>query len=53
METKEYQNEVSKFQPRKNFNSKDDMIQHAVLGLNSEAGEIAGIFQKKIPGTQD
>lgn len=28
----------------------DEMINHAVLGLNSEAGELAGIFQKKYQG---
>lgn len=50
MNTSEYQMAVAKFQPRKNFKSKDDMISHAVLGLNSKAGEIAGIFQKKYQG---
>ena len=26
------------------------MLMHAVLGLNSEAGEVAGIFQKEYQG---
>lgn len=29
---------------------KRDMLMHAVLGLASEAGEVAGIFQKKYQG---
>lgn len=29
---------------------KDDMIRHAVFGLASEAGEVAGIFQKAYQG---
>lgn len=29
---------------------KDDMIRHAVFGLASEAGEVAGIFQKMYQG---
>lgn len=28
----------------------EELIQHAVLGLNSEAGEIAGIYQKMYQG---
>lgn len=30
--------------------SHEEAVMHAVLGLNSEAGEIAGIFQKKFQG---
>lgn len=29
---------------------KKAMLQHAVLGLNSEAGEVAGIYQKEFQG---
>ncbi|NCE64119.1 nucleotide pyrophosphohydrolase [Pseudoflavonifractor sp. 524-17] len=29
---------------------KQDMLMHSVLGLASEAGEVAGIFQKKYQG---
>lgn len=29
---------------------KDDMVRHAVFGLASEAGEVAGIFQKMYQG---
>lgn len=32
------------------YNQKWDMLMHAVLGLNSEAGEVAGIFQKEYQG---
>lgn len=32
------------------YSNKDDMMRHAILGLNSEAGEVAGIFQKKYQG---
>lgn len=32
------------------YDRKDDMINHAVLGLNSEAGELAGIYQKSYQG---
>lgn len=32
------------------YTNKDDMMYHAVLGLNSEAGEVAGIFQKRYQG---
>lgn len=33
-----------------NDKQKEDMIYHAVFGLASEAGEVAGIFQKKYQG---
>ena len=32
------------------YDQKRDMLMHAVLGLASEAGEVAGIFQKKHQG---
>lgn len=32
------------------YERKEDMLRHAVLGLNSEAGEVAGIFQKEYQG---
>lgn len=32
------------------FNQREDMISHGVLGLNSEAGELAGIYQKAYQG---
>lgn len=32
------------------YERKEDMLKHAVLGLNSEAGEVAGIFQKEYQG---
>jgi len=32
------------------YNHKRDMLMHAVLGLTSEAGEVAGIFQKEYQG---
>ena len=32
------------------YDKKKDMLMHAVLGLNSEAGEVAGIFQKEYQG---
>lgn len=32
------------------FAQKDDMLRHAVFGLSSEAGEVAGIFQKVYQG---
>ena len=32
------------------FNRTDDMLRHAVFGLASEAGEVAGIFQKSYQG---
>lgn len=32
------------------YEQKRDMLMHAVLGLASEAGEVAGIFQKKYQG---
>lgn len=32
------------------YDQKQDMMMHAVLGLTSEAGEVAGIFQKKYQG---
>ena len=32
------------------YEKKRDMLMHAVLGLASEAGELAGIFQKKYQG---
>lgn len=32
------------------FDQREDMISHAVLGLNSEAGELAGIYQKAYQG---
>ena len=30
--------------------SKTDMLHHAVFGLTSEAGEVAGLLQKKYQG---
>lgn len=30
------------------YNQKNDMLRHAVFGLTSEAGEVAGIFAKGI-----
>lgn len=33
-----------------NEKQKEEMIYHAVFGLASEAGEVAGIFQKKYQG---
>ena len=32
------------------YERSNDMLMHAVLGLNSEAGEVAGIFQKEYHG---
>ena len=32
------------------YNSKTDMIRHAVFGLASEAGEVSGILQKEYQG---
>ena len=32
------------------YNQKRDMLYHAVFGLNAEAGEVAGIFQKEYQG---
>lgn len=32
------------------YESKYDMLRHAVFGLNSEAGEVAGILQKTYQG---
>jgi Predicted pyrophosphatase len=32
------------------YEQKQDMLMHAVLGLASEAGEVAGFFQKKYQG---
>lgn len=32
------------------YENKKDMMYHAVLGLASEAGEVAGIFQKEYQG---
>lgn len=32
------------------YDKKDNMINHAVFGLTSEAGEVAGIFQKSYQG---
>lgn len=32
------------------YDKKKDMLMHAVLGLSSEAGEVAGIFQKEYQG---
>ena len=32
------------------YNDKQEMINHAVFGLTSEAGEVAGIFQKYYQG---
>lgn len=32
------------------FDQKQDMLFHAVFGLTSEAGEVAGILQKKYQG---
>ena len=32
------------------YELKEDMLYHAVFGLNSEAGEVAGILQKKYQG---
>lgn len=32
------------------YERKDDMMYHAVLGLNAEAGEVASIFQKQYQG---
>lgn len=32
------------------YDSKKDMLRHAVFGLTSEAGEVAGILQKEYQG---
>lgn len=32
------------------YDQKEEMIHHAVFGLTSEAGEVAGIFQKMYQG---
>lgn len=32
------------------YDNKEDMIRHAVFGLTSEAGEVAGIYQKVYQG---
>lgn len=32
------------------YEQKDDMVRHAIFGLTSEAGEVAGIFQKVYQG---
>ena len=32
------------------YDCKADRLYHAVFGLNSEAGEVAGILQKKYQG---
>lgn len=32
------------------FSNRDDMMRHAIFGLSSEAGEVAGIFQKQYQG---
>lgn len=32
------------------YDRKNDMVNHAALGLNSEAGEVAGIYQKSYQG---
>ena len=32
------------------YDKKRDMLRHAVFGLNSEAGEVAGILQKEYQG---
>ena len=32
------------------YDKKQDMLRHAVFGLNSEAGEVSGILQKEYQG---
>lgn len=44
----EYQEKAARTFPL--YSKRDNMIKHAVFGLYSEAGEVAGIFQKKYQG---
>lgn len=48
MTVNEYQKKASRTFPL--YSQRDDMIRHSVFGLCSEAGEVAGIFQKKYQG---
>ena len=48
MTIEEYQNGARRTCPR--YDDNWDRLYHAVFGLNSEAGEVAGILQKKFQG---
>lgn len=49
MNGKEYQELAARTISAKN---RADMMYHAVCGLNSEAGEVAGLFQKCLEGRE-
>ena len=48
MTIKEYQEDARRTSPV--YKNKTDKLYHAVFGLNSEAGEVAGILQKSYQG---